>query len=284
MEKPCIACAEDIKSDAKLCKHCGTRQDDHEYLAKPSPEPAPQLKEAKETVDTQGDDALSVSTLSGLSTLIVVPTVFLLAADPSLSDGGPLEATGNAFASIGGWSTIALLLVLVLLMFPQLRSSSKRRVTMKRLSFIFGVWAVISFLTFGITILSALYSTSTKAPETTSLETSPTPQSSPSVTTPAPNNQVTFEACRDYQTWMNSRPDAGEDKVGYLTEEQVKLTSLFRDVPDTRIRQAVNDYIAEIRLLKLLLSTNSSREVIELGVNDMYVSFSNLWELCNDEY
>lgn len=29
--KPCIACAEDIKSNAKLCKHCNTRQDDRAF-------------------------------------------------------------------------------------------------------------------------------------------------------------------------------------------------------------------------------------------------------------
>lgn len=93
-----------------------------------------------------------------------------------------------------------------------------------------------------------------------------------------------MKACRDYQDWYNSRPNAGEDKVGHLTDEQVKLTSLFRDVPDGRIRQAVNAHIAEVRLLKLLLSTNSSSEVIELWVSGMYVTFSNLWDLCNDQY
>jgi hypothetical protein len=29
--KECIACAEEIKAQAKLCKHCGTRQDDSEF-------------------------------------------------------------------------------------------------------------------------------------------------------------------------------------------------------------------------------------------------------------
>jgi hypothetical protein len=29
--KPCIACSEDIKSSAKLCKHCNTRQDDKSF-------------------------------------------------------------------------------------------------------------------------------------------------------------------------------------------------------------------------------------------------------------
>jgi len=282
--KPCIACAEDIKSDAKLCKHCGTRQDDHEYLAKPSPEPAPQLKQTKEPVDTESDDALPLSTLIGLSTLIVLPTVFVLVADPTLSDGGPLEATGNTAASIGGWSTIALLFVLVLLMFPQLRSSSKWRVTLKRLSYIFGLWAVVSILTFGITILSALYSTSTKAPETTSLQTSTTPQSSPSVTTPAPSNQVTLNACRDYQTWYNSRPEADGDQIGWLTDEQTKLVSLFRDVPTTTIRQAVNEHIAQIRVMKVVVSSNPSKGVFELAASDYYATYVNLWELCNDEY
>lgn len=30
-DKPCIACAEEIKSSAKLCKHCNTRQDDKAF-------------------------------------------------------------------------------------------------------------------------------------------------------------------------------------------------------------------------------------------------------------
>lgn len=30
--KNCIACAEEIKSAALLCKHCGTRQDDSNFI------------------------------------------------------------------------------------------------------------------------------------------------------------------------------------------------------------------------------------------------------------
>jgi hypothetical protein len=30
--KPCIACSEDIRSSAKLCKHCNTRQDDKSFV------------------------------------------------------------------------------------------------------------------------------------------------------------------------------------------------------------------------------------------------------------
>jgi|694.fasta_scaffold129875_2 hypothetical protein len=32
MSKLCIACAEEIKTEAKLCKHCGTRQDESSFL------------------------------------------------------------------------------------------------------------------------------------------------------------------------------------------------------------------------------------------------------------
>lgn len=35
MEKACVACAEDIKFEAKLCKHCGTRQDEQEFSKAP---------------------------------------------------------------------------------------------------------------------------------------------------------------------------------------------------------------------------------------------------------
>jgi hypothetical protein len=44
--KNCIACAEEIKAEAQLCKHCGTRQDDHSFASSaPSEQPEePQIK------------------------------------------------------------------------------------------------------------------------------------------------------------------------------------------------------------------------------------------------
>ncbi len=36
--KICVACAEEIKTDARLCKHCGTRQDDLSFAGSPQDE------------------------------------------------------------------------------------------------------------------------------------------------------------------------------------------------------------------------------------------------------
>ena len=56
--KPCIACAEDIKPDAKLCKHCGTRQDDPAFLppSEIGKKAEPALKEPRLSFPPSGDE------------------------------------------------------------------------------------------------------------------------------------------------------------------------------------------------------------------------------------
>lgn len=287
--KTCIACAEEIKADAKLCRHCGILQDDVRFLsAAPTGIVEEPEIESHSIPDAENDDeGLSFSELSAISLLILVPTVLLLLIEPSLRDQGPLETLANASASIAGWAVLVLLLLPVLLAFPRIRFSSTWRTTLRRLAGIFSIWAVAGLIVFGITLSSGLRDTSSQGTQVAPSPTTTTQQSGPPVSsaqTALANQQLTVDACKEYQTWYQSRPDANGDVIGYLTEEQTKLVSAFRSVPDATIEQAVINHIAQIRVMKAVVASNSSKDSIELAASDMYATYVNLWELCNETY
>jgi hypothetical protein len=280
--KLCIACAEKIKADAKLCRHCGTRQDDERFV---SESPASVVEDSGAAVSAVvGEEDEPLTPLIVISSVILLPTALLLVLDPTLSDGGPAEVLGNASFGIAGWSVFALVLLPALLAFPQLRSSPRWRTILRRFGYIFATWVGVALLLFGISVSAGFGGASAQPHLAPGSEPPPAAQSEPVLPTPVADNPATLEACRQYQTWVNSRPDADGDLIGYLTDEQTKLVSLFRDVPDTTIRQAVNDYIVQIRVMKVVVSSNPSDQVLELAASDSYAAFVNVWDLCNDEY
>jgi hypothetical protein len=71
MQKECVACAEDIKLDAKLCKHCGTRQDEAEFIDSPKPAKNSGDKTApKQTKGTYCPECRQIDSVARVSSIV----------------------------------------------------------------------------------------------------------------------------------------------------------------------------------------------------------------------
>jgi hypothetical protein len=97
--KSCIACAEDIKSDAKLCKHCGVRQDDIEFISAGTsslpPNPDPQLGGG--VSKTQKSKTVAwVLTISFVSIAALIWVVSLAATGSGNSPSVSLDESSDA--------------------------------------------------------------------------------------------------------------------------------------------------------------------------------------------
>jgi hypothetical protein len=73
--KSCIACAEDIKAEALLCKHCNTRQDETSFQ-KPTPKaPKQDVSKPKTSKAKALDSSSTENTLSGLKPGVLVAVI-----------------------------------------------------------------------------------------------------------------------------------------------------------------------------------------------------------------
>ena len=172
--KPCVACSEDIKLEAKLCKHCGTLQNDGRF-------------------GTGGDGATDDSRkiylrpfVAGrpfaLSSLVLLPTLVLFAIDPRMAEGGTLGVLGNAGASVLGWSVLGAVGISLSFLVPNFRSRPSRKLFVLQTIRSLAIWGLVSLLLFlaalavgyaqAVGARSGMSSLTSEAPAENSLEIS----------------------------------------------------------------------------------------------------------------
>lgn len=71
MQKECVACAEEIKFEAKLCKHCGTRQDEAEFIDAPNPlKKTEDKKSSKQVKGTSCPKCRQIDSVARVSSIV----------------------------------------------------------------------------------------------------------------------------------------------------------------------------------------------------------------------
>ena len=94
--KPCIACAEDIKSDASLCKHCGTRQDDEQFLTKNRSALPPTPGEQVASQESKPEKSNTTAWVLGISFALIVALFLVLSLSSTASDSSSSSSLNDS--------------------------------------------------------------------------------------------------------------------------------------------------------------------------------------------
>lgn len=245
--KACVACAEEIQNAAKLCRFCGTRQDDLSFLSAEkastghdasSLNDSPQLEEESAK---SGSPALRIFLLASL---VVIPSTLLLLLDPTLSDSGALEGVGNFSASVGGFSVLGVLTAAALFPIPAMRTPSRRQ-QLRFLLLSFGAWAVLGLSMFAMTALAGGFShaNSSGTPASTPPVGSSTPFVGPTPTTEMQPYPKTLKACKEFLVYDWGQ--FGSDEDG-LAQHASSLSGIFAVAENPRILNSAKNLIGDL--------------------------------------
>ena len=285
--KTCVACAEEIKAEASLCRYCKTEQPQGTRDTDYGPSGDTKLNsghEWDESIHSSAGERAGRGRLISLSALIVLPTLILLLIDPQLSENGLLETVGNASLSISGWSIIAAGISAFLLTVFKARQSERFFYPTKVLLFAFAGWLALGLVTFLATVVLAGSSGATGVagnlePDSSSVSGSTSQHQQPATprekaTTPS---AATVSACREWQAFWNSTESPSP------LEQQAALIRIFLPADEPKVVAAANKYYEDVGFVKYLTDYGEN-DYAGVAAETAYLSFVSLWELCNSTY
>ncbi len=285
--KTCVACAEEIKTDASLCRYCRTEQPQKTRDSDDGPTGDTNLKGTQgrdESTRPSAGERAGRGLLISLSALIVLPTLTLLLIDPRLSENGLLETVGNASLSLSGWSIIAATTMALMLAVSKVRRSERFFHSTKVLLFAFSGWLALGLVLFLATVVLAGGSSAPGAagnlePDSSGVSSSTSELQQPATPreTAATPSTATVSACREWQTFWNSTESPSP------LEQQAALIRIFLPADEPKIVAAANKYYEDVGFVKYLIDYGEN-DYARVAAETAYLSFLSLWELCNSTY